>query len=134
MRGSQVSETDDELRKNQTVHARLSKHEQSLQEERSLNPERFSSPPQTRRGPSVPLSGSPTSMPEVNVREIKVRQVSTDIAQLRASLGSTAAPQTTEPVPGPAGDEPAAMPQRMQESALKQYGLVWNGDHWSKAS
>jgi len=90
MRNSALSETDDEVTRQRRLHEKFGEHERSLQEERSIDPDRFSSQSQATnkgmaRGPPRALGAATEPVPQVTVKEISVKQVDRNIAQLRAT-------------------------------------------------
>lgn len=89
MRSSVLSETNDEVTRQRKLNEKFGDHERSLQEERSIDPDRFSSHSQAAKGM---LRSSPQAVgaevepvPQVTLKEISVKQVERNIAQLRAT-------------------------------------------------
>lgn len=107
MRGAALAETSDELSRERKIREKIGEHERSLQEERSLDPERFSSASHAAkgmmRGPPRAVGSEAPPVPQVQVKEIQVKQVDRSIAQLRATkemtLGGSASGAGGMPAP-----------------------------------
>mmetsp|Transcript_46350 Transcript_46350/g.63101 ORF Transcript_46350/g.63101 Transcript_46350/m.63101 type:complete len:794 (-) Transcript_46350:479-2860(-) len=88
MMSSKLREIDDETVRKARMKEKMNEHENSLQSERSVDPERFSTYSQNLKKNGQPRSnmgngGAP--VPMVTVKEISVKQVNRNIAQLRAN-------------------------------------------------
>ena len=100
------------------------------QEERSLDPERFSSASVAQkgmmRGPPRSVGAESAPVPQVQVKEIQVKQVDRSIAQIRASKemnasgGMSAAPAPAKARPTPNKDGSLPTPRRNPPRAAKK--------------